>query len=242
MKKLFYLIFLTLKISLFAITAEEILKKVDENLNFQSAIITARLEIYLPNESIRIKKFKSYISGKNAYTEFLNKEDKNIRYLKLNKQMWVYDTEEENIFLISGHLLKQGMMGSDISYEDALESNEIYNFYNIRSLAEEEFNQRSCYLVELIAKTKNVSYYKRKMWIDKEYFIPLKEQRFAINGKLLKTFENYEIKFYKNRVYTAKSVVLDNLKQNTKTVVVLEEAEFDIEIPQSYFSKRYLQR
>lgn len=242
MKKIFFLIFLTSNISIFAITGEEILRKVDNNLNFQSAIITTRLEIHLPNESVRIKKLKSYIQGKNAYTEFINKEDKHIRYLKLNKQMWIYDTEEENIFLISGHLLKQGMMGSDISYEDALEADKIYELYDINLLGEEKLNEKNCYIVELIAKNKNVSYYRRKMWIDKEYFIPLKEERYAISGKLLKTFEYFDIKLYKNRVYPTKTIVSDKLKQNTKTIAIIEEVIFDIDIPQNYFSKRYLQR
>mgnify|MGYP001106962024 CR=1 FL=1 len=232
-----------LSTTLFSITGEEILRKVDNNLNFKTAIITMRMEIYLPNQPLRVKRLKFWTEGsKNSYVEFLNKEDKHTRYLKIGKQMWVYDAEENNTFLISGHLLKQGMMGSDISYEDALESDEVYEKYNIELEGEEKINDRDSYVVVLTAKVKEVSYYKRKMWVDKEYFVPLREERYAISGKILKVFEYSDVRFYKDRAYATKSIVSDKLKTNTKTVVVIEEASFDVEIPKSYFTRRYLER
>lgn len=229
--------------TLFPISGEEILRKVDNNLNFKTAVMTMRMEIHLPNQPVRIKRLKSWIEGtKNSYVEFLNKEDKHTRYLKIGKQMWVYDSEENNTFLISGHLLKQGMMGSDISYEDALESDEVYEKYNIELAAEENYNDRDCYVVSLTAKVKEVNYFKRKMWIDKEYFVPLKEERYAISDKLLKVFESSDIKFYKDRAYATKSMVSDKLKTDTKTMVIIEEANFDVEVPKSYFTRRHLER
>lgn len=228
--------------SLLAITPEEILKKVDKNLNFSSAIMNIKMEIYLPDKSVRIKKFKTWISGNNSYVEFLNKEDKHVRYLKIGKRMWIYDKEEENTFLISGHLLKQSMMGSDISYEDILETEQIYTNYDVKLIGEENLRERSCYVILLTAKVKEVNYFKRKMWIDKEQFFPLKEEIYAKNDKLLKTFEYLEIEFYKDKVYPTKSVVSDKLKIGTKTVVIIEEAIFDVEISSYYFTRRYLER
>lgn len=246
MKHINFLIFtivFTINLNLFSLTGEEILKQVDNNINFKTAIITMKMEIYLPNQPVRTKKLKSWIEGnKNSYVEFLNKEDKHTRYLKLGKQMWVYDTEENNTFLISGHLLKQGMMGSDISYEDALESEDIYEKYNIELLTNEIINNRECYVVSLTAKVKEVNYYKRKMWIDKEYFIPLKDERYSISDKLLKVFESSDIKFYKNRAYATKNEVSDKLKVGTKTIITIEDAIFDTDIPKSYFTKKYLER
>ncbi len=237
---LFFNIFFTTQ--LFSITGEEILKKVDKNLNFNSATMSVRIEIYLPNQPVRVKKFNVWIKGINSYVEFLNKEDKHIRYLKLGKKMWVYDKEEENTFLISGHLLKQGMMGSDISYEDIMESDEVYKKYEIELLGEEQYNSYDCYLILLTSKVKDVSYFRRKMWVSKKHFVPLKEERYAKNGKLLKVYETSELKFYEHRVYPAKSVVSDKLKTDTKTVVIIEQASFDISIPEDYFSRRYLER
>lgn len=242
MKKFLTFIFVFIFNDLFSISVDEILKRVEQNLSFNSLIMTVRMEIFSPNQPTRIKKFKAWISDKNSYVEFLNKEDKHIRYLKLDKKMWIYDKEENNTFLISGHLLKQGMMGSDVSYEDILEQEKIYEKYKPELLKEEKFNERDCYVVVLTAKVKQVSYFKRKMWIDKEYFVPLKEEVYSKNDKLLKVFESSDIKFYKNKAYPTKSVISDKLKKDTKTEIIIEEIIFDVEIPQDFFSWRHLER
>lgn len=243
-KKILFLTYMMIFISnnIFCLTAEQILKKVDNNLNYNTAVATVRMEIYLPNQPVRVKRLKSYIQGvQNSYVEFLNKEDKHIRYLKLGKKMWIYD-KEENSFLISGHMLKQGMMGSDISYEDAMEADVIYEKYNIELLGEQKYKDRDCYIILLTAKVKEVNYFKRKMWVDKEYFIPLREERYSKTDKLLKVFEYEDIKDYNGRIYPSKSIVSDKLKTDTKTILVIEEIAFDIEIPRYYFTKRYLER
>lgn len=244
MKRIFCVLFFVIGGSyLLALTPEGILKKVDENVNFKTAVLKMRMEIYLTDQTPRVKIMKAWILSKEkSYVEFLNKEDKNIRYLKLNKQLWIYDKDENNSFLISGHLLKQGMMGSDISYEDALESDEIYGKYNVELIGEDRFNNRECYVLALSAKVKDVSYAKRKMWIDKEYFLPLKEEMYALSGKLLKVFESEDIKSYKNKFYASKTSVSDKLKEGTKTIVSIEEVQFDVPIPDYIFTKRYLER
>ncbi|URA09886.1 outer membrane lipoprotein-sorting protein [Thermospira aquatica] len=226
----------------FALTGEEILRKVDKQLNFASAILSMRMEIYLPNQPVRIKRMKSWIKNDNAYVEFLNKEDKNTRYLKLKKQMWVYDGEENNTFLISGHLLKQGMMGSDVSYEDALEADDVYEKYTIQLLGEEKYGEYDCYVVELVAKVKEVAYHRRKMWVDKATFVPVREERYALSGKLLKVQETSSITSVGGRWYGVVTTVSDQLRKNTKTVVVIEEAAFDVPVSDTYFTRRHLER
>lgn len=227
----------------FSLTGQEILKKVNDNLNFKSAIMTVKMEIYLPNQKPRVKVFKSWVLGEEkAYVEFLNAEDKNIRYLKIGKKLWIYDRNENNTFLISGHLLKQGMMGSDISYEDILESEDIYNKYSVSLEGEEKLDGKDCYVLLLKARVENVSYPTRKLWVQKSNFVPIKEELFALSGRLLKVIEVGDVKSYGNRYYPSRSVFYDKLKENTKTVITVEDVVFDVSIPESIFTRRYLER
>lgn len=240
---IWYIVFLCMCSLGFSITSDEILRRVDANLNFKNAIINAKMEIYLPGQQPRVKMFKAFVVGdQKAYTEFLNKEDKNIRYLKLGKQLWIYDKSENNTILISGHLLKQGMMGSDISYEDMLESEDLYSKYTSSLEGEEKVKNRDCYVIFLKAKTDNVSYYTRRMWVDKERFISLKEERYAVSGRLLKTVEVEDVKLFGTRHYPTVSVVSDKLKANTKTIISIQNIDFDTNIQDSIFTKRYLER
>jgi len=65
-----------------------------------------------------------------ALVEFTNPQDKGTRYLKIGKELWIYFPSEQDMVKISGHMLKEGMMGSDVSYEDALETDALHKKYS----------------------------------------------------------------------------------------------------------------
>lgn len=46
-----------------------------------------------------------------AFVEFTNPEDRGVRYLKRDKNLWIYFPKEQDTVNISGHLLKEGMPG-----------------------------------------------------------------------------------------------------------------------------------
>ena len=52
---------------------------------------------------------------------------------------------------------------------------------------------RSCWIFRLKAKRKNVAYPSRKLLVDQECFLPLKEELYAKSGKLLKIVEIREV-------------------------------------------------
>jgi outer membrane lipoprotein-sorting protein len=227
----------------FALTGEEILRKVDANIKYNTIEYVGKMEIFLGDEKPRLKIMKvTAVGSKKAYVEFLNKEDINTKYLKLDKKMWIHDGEEANTFLISGHMLKQGMMGSDISYEDALESDSLYEKYNITIAGEEKIGDRGCYVINLEAKVKEVSYEKRKMWIDKERFIQLKEEKYAKSGKFLKESKVLDVGRIGERYFPVKSEIVDKLRENSRTVFTMSELKFDVPVSEKVFSLRYLER
>ncbi len=229
---------------LYSITGEEILRKVDANIKFGTMEYTGTMEI-LPggDEKPRSKVMKvTAIGDKKAYVEFINKEDINTKYLKLDKSMWIHDGEENNTFLISGHMLKQGIMGSDVSYEDALESESLYEKYSIEITGNETVDGRDCWIITLKAKVKNVPYDVRKMWIDKERYIQLKEEMYALSGKLLKESRSLDVEKIGDRYYPVKSEISDKLRENSKTVMTMTDIKFDIKVNENIFSIRYLER
>lgn len=227
-----------------AVTGEEILRKVDANIKYGTIIYTGKMEIYINTTAApRVKIMKAHgIGTQKAFVEFLNPEDKNTRYLKIDKKMWIYDGEEENVFLISGHMLKQGMMGSDVSYEDALESDALYTKYNIEIAGTENVDGQACTVITLTAKVKDVSYEKRKMWIDTERFIALKEEKYAKSGKLLKTSRVLEVQKIRERYFPVKSEIADKLRNGSRTVFTMQEVQLDIPVSEKLFTMQNLQK
>ncbi|NLJ47002.1 MAG: outer membrane lipoprotein-sorting protein [Treponema sp.] len=221
--------------SAFGQTAETILRRVDENQAFRSIEYTGRMEIVLGGET-RVKTMKAWAVGDSkAFIEFTNPEDRGTRMLKLDKNLWMYFPKEQDTVKISGHLLKEGMMGSDVSYEDAMESDALLEKYSASILREETVDGRPAWVLELKAKTPTANYDRRLVWIDKERFVSIKGEMYARSGKLLKESLSLEVRNIEGRWYPVRTEMINRLRRDTRTVFVLEDLKLDTRIPDSRF-------
>jgi negative regulator of sigma E activity len=133
-------------------------------------------------------------------------------------------------------------MGSDLSYEDLMEDRKLQELYSARVSGEEEYEGRPCWILDLTAKEEDVAYYSRKVWVDKERFVALKEDRFAKGGKLLKRTEVKDVERQNGRWIPRKIVFKDMLKSGAGTEFLLDEVQFNVDIPDYVFSKASLRR
>ncbi|MFA6508708.1 MAG: outer membrane lipoprotein-sorting protein [Treponemataceae bacterium] len=225
-----------------SLTGPEIMKRVDANQSVTSISYSGTMEIDLGNR-VLVKEMKAVALGDTkSFVEFTNPEDSGVRYLKVDKNLWMYFPAEQETIKISGHLLKEGMMGSDVSYEDALESGELADKYEIALLGKETLNGREVYVLDLKAKVKNVPYDRQKWWVDAERFIVLKSEMYAKSGKLLKESGTLEVRQFGKRWYPVKVRMEDKLKKGGGTVFAMKDLEFDVKLPSDQFSLRRLSR
>ena len=242
--------FLLLCGTTFAITGDEIIRKVDANMTYGTARFETRMVIHVDQE-IREKAMVSYAKGRTtSYSEFLSPpRDKGVKYLKIGDNMWMYLPSVDKIIKISGSMLRQSMMGSDFSYEDALESNRLLEKYNATLAKEERIpitfksagrtvtKERECYVVDLVAKVQDITYYKRATWIDKELFVPVKEDLFAMSGKRLKTMTLGDVQKYGSRYYPTYMTMKNLLREGSLTEMFIEKAAFDVAVPSGVFTQ-----
>jgi negative regulator of sigma E activity len=114
--------------------------------------------------------------------------------------------------------------------------------YSAKTISEETINDRLCWVLELTAKKEDIAYYLRKVWIDKERYVILKENLYAKSGKLLKSVEVREVMRTQDR-WIAKSVLFkDVLKEGQGTEFLMDSIVFDANIPDYLFSKASLRR
>ncbi len=228
----------------YSLTGEEILSKMDNNREYKTIKYTGTMEIHV-DDKVRIKNLTvEAMDGEKtkAIVEFTNPEDEGTKYLMLEKNLWIYFPEENDVVKISGHMLKEGMMGSDVSYEDALESDKLSEKYKITLTGEEKVKEQNCYVITLDAKVKDVPYYKRKMWVTKDSFVALKEEMYAKSGKLLKVSNVLETKKIGGRQFATKVEMVNKLRKNSKTVFTMKDIVFDKPMDKGKFSMRYLRK
>jgi len=225
------------------ISGDEILKKVDQNMFAENKIVVSRMIIHGERAS-RTVESKSWQRGtQESFTEFLAPpRDKGTKMLKLQDMLWTYTPSTDRTILISGHMLRQSVMGSDLSYEDMMEDPHLPNLYSAKIANEETLGDRVCWVLDLSPKKEDIAYYTRKVWVDKSRFIPLKENLYAKSGKLLKTMDIRAVARIQDR-WTATSVLYrDVLKEGEGTEFFVDSVVYDARIPDFLFSKAALKK
>ncbi|GIS73039.1 MAG: hypothetical protein CM1200mP10_26160 [Candidatus Neomarinimicrobiota bacterium] len=175
-----------------------------------------------------------------AFTEYLSPpREAGTKMLKLYDKLWTYSPQTDRVIQISGHMLRQSVMGSDMSYNDMMEDRPLEELYKATLEGSVLIDGRDHWIMHLEAKVKGLSYPKRRAWIDKEFLLPMKEELYAKSGKLLKTFTMDGIKKVQGRWFPSRFIFKDELKRNSKgTEWLIDDIEFDVDIPKSRFQKR----
>ena len=245
MKKLILLILLINCALLYAQepSGKAILERVDDNYTAENRRATSTMVIK-GRRATRTLQAESWIQGVDkAFTEYLSPaREKGTKMLKMGDELWIYSPSTDRIIKIAGHMLKRSVMGSDLSYEDYMEDPRLSNIYSAELSGDENINGRDCHILELSAKKEGIAYYRRKMWVDKERYLPLKEELFAKSGKLLKRFVINEVFKVGKRWYPKRMVFKDVLKKGEGTEFIIDSIEFDVEIPGYIFSKASLRK
>jgi len=224
-------------------SAREIIEKVDKNMSADSRVFTSKMIIRNPRNTRTVESRSWNIGEKKTYTEYLSPpREQGTKMLKLDDQLWIFSPETDRIIQISGHMLRQSVMGSDLSYEDMMEDPHLLNHYTGKIDGEEKFGDRSCWIITLTANTSDVAYQTQKVWIDKDRYIPLRKELYAKSGVLLKRMELSDVKQIQGRWYPEKILFKDVLKEGNGTEFQIMEIEFNTKIPEYLFSKASLKK
>ena len=226
------------------LSAYEIVNTMDKNLNSKNRVLTSEMIIYGRRKSRTIKSKSWSIGTEKSFTENLSPaREAGTKMLKLKDKLWTYSPQTDRIIQISGHMLRQSVNGSDMSYKDMMETRALSEIYNL-TLEESVFiDKRDHWVIFMEAKVKGLSYPKRRAWIDKEYFLPIKEELYAKSGKLLKTTSMSNIKRTQGRWFPFHYRFKDELKRNSRgTEWIINDIEFNNEISESRFSKALLRK
>jgi len=230
------------------VMAEEVdpnvlLKQVDDNLWSNTKIITGRLIIDNGRRE-RVLVWENWMQGvERSFSHYLSPpREKGTKMLKVKGKLWLYTPRTDRKILIAGHLMRQSMMGSDLSYEDMMEDKKLSRAYEAQLEGCAETEESPCVVLYLLAHDKSTAYRSRRLWVDPLKKIVWKENMYAKSGKLLKTVEFLDYEMIGKRLFPKKMIFRDKLKNNTKTTYMFDSIEFDVEIPPETFSQRQLKR
>ena len=224
------------------ITVDYIINQIDFNLNSDNRVLTSKMIVHGRRTSRTIVSKNWIVGTDKAFTEYLSPpREAGSKMLKLDNVLLTYAPQTDRIIQISGHMLRQSVMGSDFSYNDIMEDKPLDELYIAKLEGEEYINDRKCYILYLESKVDGISYPKRREWVDQEYFLPIKEELYGKSGKLLKSTSMDGVKKIGERWFPTRFIFKDELKRNSKgTEWIIDDIQFDIEMPASLFTKSNL--
>jgi len=223
--------------------ADYILKKVEKNMSSDNRVFESSMTIHGSRTSRTITSRTYSVEDKKSYTEYLSPaREQGTKMLKLEDQLWIYSPSTDRTIQISGHMLRQPVMGSDLSYEDMMDDRKLTDVYTAKVTGNEIIDERKTFVLGLTAKVTDAAYHSRKMWIDSERFVPLKEELFAKSGQLLKRTTLSDVRQIEGRWFPLTVVYKDMLKQGGGTEFRITTIKFNQVIPDYIFTKAALKQ
>jgi len=208
-----FILFILISTAVSAKEMNSVLEKVQNNMQIKNVIYSAVMTVE-EDGSKREMEMKIYIKDENnVYIEVLESSvGHTSRVLRKDGQFWLYIPSAGRSVRIKGHMLKDGFMGSNFTYEDMSEYRKLQDLYNVSMLEEDSF-----YILTMKAKVDDAPYKMKKSYIRKDIFLPAREEIYSSSERLLKEFivQEYIVRDSKN--IPSKLLMHDMLKQDGYT-------------------------
>jgi len=238
MSKIMALLILTTL--LYADKAQDIIKKLDENIRGKDIYMQISMRVASMGH-VRTMKMQSYSQGsKRSFVKIISPpKDRGITFLSLDNQMWQYVPKIERIIKIPPSMMLQKWMGSDITNDDMVKQSSIVEDYNPRIIKEEG----EVVTIELIPKEDApVVWSKIITNIDTATYTSQKDIFYDEDGKEVRYFIYEKVKRFGKYYLPTYWRVQSSDKKNRYTEIILEEVEYDRDISDIYFKKSALKR
>jgi len=243
MRKVLFLSLFLVIISFYSFSEDalSIIKKLDANSIYNTIKYDGELIIQQGKRKY-VKTFNAYGKGQNnSFIEFTNQDDLGTKYLKKDGKLFLYSPDAEEVIPIVGHLLKESMMGSDMSNEDVINNDTLESRYTGVITEETELNGKAVYVLELKAKTKKESYGRQILYVEKGTYTNIKTILCSSSGDKLKEMAVLEVKRIGNRDFPTIMEMRDLKRKDSKTTMKMNSVTLDIDIPDSMFSMKMLE-
>lgn len=220
----------------YALDGQQILQKVDRNLEPESYESYRKLIDIQPDGSRKEYVLWSVKKGSDKVLAlFLSPPaDKGRVTLRLGENMWLYMPSVGKPIRITS---LQSVTGSVFNNADILRIDYTAE-YDVEN-AQEDKDQ---YLLGLKAKNGDVAYDRLKMWVDKRHLLPVRIECYAASGILLKTLRFSDIKDFGGGIKRPAQLETDSPLYKGYKSVMLWSGLKKATLPDEIFTLNYLPR
>ncbi len=151
---------------------------------------------------------------------------------------WLYLPALKRVKRINSRNKSGPFMGSEFAYED-LGSQEIEK-YTYKFLRDEACGDLQCYVIEQYPAYKYSGYTRRVVWVDKEFYRPMKVVFYDRKNELLKTLTNSGYQQYLDHYWRADKMDMENHQTGKSTTLSWSNYQFKTGLTDRDFIKSKL--
>ena len=219
-----------------AIDGEQILRKVDRNLEPESYETYRKLIDIQPNGTRKEYVLYTVKKGRDKLVAlFLSPaSDKGRATLRIGDNMWLYIPDVGRPIRITS---LQSVTGSVFNNADILRVDYSAE-YSVESVEE----QKDALVLSLKAKTGEVAYDRLRMWVDRQLILPVTIEAYAASGMLIKTLRFKDVKDFGGGIRRPATLETDSPLYKGYKSVMLWSGIKKQELPEEVFTLNYLPR
>ena len=226
------------------LTALDIITKADEKTRGKTNKSSMDMEIIRPTwkRTVSMKGWGRGMEYSMTYITAPAKEKGQV-FLKRKTEMWNWMPAIGRMIKIPSSMMSQGWMGSDYTNDDILKESSIVIDFNHRIIGEESVEGFNCFKIEMIPKEDAaVIWGKVYKWVSKKEFMQIKSEYYDEDDILIKSDFGYDFKEMDGRLIPTRIEIVPADEEGKKTVVYIKSIEFDVDLPESFFSQQKMKR
>jgi len=257
MKKLLYsalgsvtvVLFLSFTLTAQEYTAEEILDNVENSIEATSAELTIDLTLYSASGSQRNRQLEVFMKEdgdlNKSYMRFTAPADiEGTAFLSLEQsngddEMYLYMPVLGSVRRIAGSQKSGSFVGTDFTYNDMTilgggNYGEDYEATILEQSADE-------YVLRMDPLDDDISYHHTVMRVPSSNWFPTEIEFYEDSETVEKRLTNEQIEQV-NGNWIARTITMEDVQNGTRTVLRLDEVQYDVSIDDQVFTTRYLER
>ena len=169
---------------------------------------------------------------------------------------WDYDDKDDDMWLYMPALRKtrrivssekaKSFMGSEFSYADI--NPPTLDDFDFRLLGEETVGGVPCHKIQMTPKDDDIAdengFTQRVSWVGKEDYVVRQSEYTDFDGELFKRLTVNEVRLIdpEHKKYRIIDMVMENLLDDRRSMLVIDQIQFNPQVGDEYFTARYLER
>jgi len=222
--------------------AKKILAELDDLGNFPgkdySALFTIVSEKPGEKQSVtQVRIFRRDAKKQFTILIMLPEVNKGQGYLREDDNVWFYDPTSRKF---SHSSVKENLQNSEAKNSD-FTANSMSDDYDIQKVTEGMVGKYPVWILDLKAKTNEVSYDRLLLYVRKDKTMTLKEEAYSVNGRLMRTTLFPKYITLEGKLLPSQILIVDEINKGEKSQITMAEQSVE-KLPDKVFTKAFLEQ